>query len=539
VKIFKFFRQKLWVKVLFPILIAQLIVLSVIIGVNIQRQNKTQAQISAHDGENLALAVEGGMIDALAVGDNEIVVKQFERLKEKVAGLDVTIFDFNGDVTFSSNARYVGRNIAQYLNSKTIANQASVMLKTGQAPKQSFKERIDSIRYMSIFKPILNDSRCFHCHGRSRKVLGGMHVRTSIEKALLSSESTRNISILGGILGAALLGLIVYALFHKLVNKAVQRLLDLGGKMREGDLTCQVEVKGFDEISHMSARMNMVNATLKKMIREISNSSHSLSEDSASQAASLEETTASVNQMATMIKNNVDHTHQADELMEAAGQVFVKSKDAMAEVTEAMTAISSASQETSKIIKTIDEIAFQTNLLALNASVEAARAGEAGAGFAVVADEVRNLALRAADAARNTSDLIEQTVNKIEVGSQRVQVTNEHFSDLSSKIDAFSRLIHEIADASGEQLQGISQINKAVTLIDDSTQQNSVLAERLAKAADRFKIDDAPIPQTHTSGDIWAKDPNRGRHSQYHNTNHTSTAQEMMPGRKRLELPEP
>ena len=498
-KIFKILREKLWIKVLVPVLMAQLLVLTAIIGINIYRQNQNQAQMSAHDSENLALAIEGGMIDALAVGDNEIVVKQFERLKEKVAGLDVMIFDFNGDVTFSSNPQVIGQNIEAYVKEGFITGQALAMLNTGKTPEQPFRERIDNTRYMSIFKPILNDSRCFHCHGSSRKVLGGMHVRTSIEGALVSSQQTRNISIIGGVLGIVLLSLIVYILFHQLVNKAVRKLLDLGGKMREGDLTHQVEVKGRDEISHMSARMNLVNSKLQAMIHDIAESSHTLSEDSSAQASSLEETSASVHQMATMIKNNVDHTHKADELMQSAGQVFVKSKDSMAEVTGAMAAIANASEETSKIIKTIDEIAFQTNLLALNASVEAARAGEAGAGFAVVADEVRNLALRAADAARNTSTLIEETVQKIDAGSKRVEITNTNFSELSSKIEAFSRLISEIATASNEQLQGIDQISQAVTLIDTNTQQNARLAERLAEAADRFKTDNRSNPETYAT----------------------------------------
>ncbi|HMK65117.1 MAG TPA: methyl-accepting chemotaxis protein, partial [Thermodesulfobacteriota bacterium] len=148
--------------------------------------------------------------------------------------------------------------------------------------------------------------------------------------------------------------------------------------------------------------------------------------------------------------------------------------------------ISAASEETGKIVKTIDEIAFQTNLLALNAAVEAARAGEAGAGFAVVADEVRNLALRAADAAKNTSNLIEGTVKKIRTGSDVVQQTNQTFEKVAKSSKKVAELVGEIATASNEQAQGIEQINKAMSEMDRVVQRNAASAEESASASEEM-----------------------------------------------------
>jgi methyl-accepting chemotaxis protein len=158
----------------------------------------------------------------------------------------------------------------------------------------------------------------------------------------------------------------------------------------------------------------------------------------------------------------------------------------MGQLIEAMKEISKSSEETQKIVKTIDEIAFQTNLLALNAAVEAARAGEAGAGFAVVADEVRNLAMRAAEAAKNTSSLIDGSVKRIKDGTGLVDHTNGAFSEVAASSKKIADLVAEINAASTEQSQGIDQINKAVSEMDKVVQQNAATAEESASAAEEM-----------------------------------------------------
>jgi len=219
---------------------------------------------------------------------------------------------------------------------------------------------------------------------------------------------------------------------------------------------------------------------------QVAAASQHLATGASQQASALEETTSSLEEMASMTRQNADHSAQAKVLMGEAHKIVERVDTQMKKMVTAIQDVTRSSEETGKIIKTIDEIAFQTNLLALNAAVEAARAGEAGAGFAVVADEVRNLAMRAAEAAKNTSSLIEKTIATVKTSRDLTQQTRDAFQENVEISGKVGHLIDEIAIASREQAQGIEQIGNAVAEMDKVVQQTAANAEESASASEEM-----------------------------------------------------
>ena len=281
---------------------------------------------------------------------------------------------------------------------------------------------------------------------------------------------------------------------HSRVKKQIERTLWIISAITLGMILLALGVSFLFTIRSISNPINSVVRKLSKgaeqvasAAHELSDSSQTLSEGASEQAASLEETSSSLEEISSMTKQNAENASQADSLMKNTNRIVVEAKEAMEKLTTAMDGIAKSSEETSKIIKTIDEIAFQTNLLALNAAVEAARAGEAGTGFAVVADEVRNLAMRAAEAAKDTATLIEQNVVQIGQGAEMVAQTNKTFSEVAQSADKAAQLVGEIALASNEQAQGIEQINRAIEEMDKVVQRSAANAEESASASEQLR----------------------------------------------------
>ncbi len=290
------------------------------------------------------------------------------------------------------------------------------------------------------------------------------------------------------VLGVAIVSSVLISLVTtRLVTRPVSDAILVIQRIAEGDLTQEIGLVSRDEIGQLAQSVDTMRMKMGETVGQSVAMSQDLSEAASAQAASLEETSSSLEEMTSQTRQTAGNAAQANNLMSAAQQTIEKANVSMIGLTDSMKEIATGSEQTQKIVKTIDEIAFQTNLLALNAAVEAARAGEAGAGFAVVADEVRNLAIRAAEAAKNTSGLIEDIVKKIRNGEKLVGVTNEAFKGIMESSGKVVQLIAEIAGSSQEQSLGIDQVSRTVAEMNNLTQQNAAGAEELASIMAMFR----------------------------------------------------
>ena len=280
----------------------------------------------------------------------------------------------------------------------------------------------------------------------------------------------------------------------------IQEAASVLQKAADKDMTARVtgEYKGqLDEfkqdinstLESLDDALTQVNESVEQVSsasNQIASGSQSLAEGTNEQASSIEEVSSSLEEMASMTRQNSDNAKQANSLSSSARDSADKGNKAMERMSSAIDKIKESSDQTAKIVKTIDEIAFQTNLLALNAAVEAARAGEAGKGFAVVAEEVRNLAQRSAEAAKNTAEMIEEAVENANGGVSISQEVAGFLKEISEGSGKVNDLVSEITAAAEEQSQGIDQINTAVSQMDKVTQMNASNSEESASAAEEL-----------------------------------------------------
>jgi len=239
-------------------------------------------------------------------------------------------------------------------------------------------------------------------------------------------------------------------------------------------------------IQGITASLGLVGDQVSSASSQVSRSSQGLAQGASDQASSIQETSASLEELASMASGNADNAQEASNLSIQTSDTANTGAESMQKLMDAMTGINESSREVAKVAKGIEEIAFQTNLLALNAAVEAARAGEAGAGFAVVAEEVRNLAQKSSEQAQVTSRLIMESHNRTEDGTRQAQEANESLQAILTSVEKVTNLVREISAASKEQAQGIEQINAAVLRMDQVVQQNSASSEESASASQQL-----------------------------------------------------
>jgi methyl-accepting chemotaxis protein len=321
----------------------------------------------------------------------------------------------------------------------------------------------------------------------------GQEMRIDAQKAFKRTSAI----IVGAILiGLGLAGLLSFLLLRSILG-ALSAAVSIADRIASGELGNNVRVGGHDELGSLLDSLRRMDSKLVEIVgevrgsadavgsaaRQLSHGNDDLSQRTQEQAAALEETASSMEEMTATVKQNADNARQANQLAVGAREQAERGGAVVQRAIGAMGEINTSSRKIADIIGVIDEIAFQTNLLALNAAVEAARAGEQGRGFAVVATEVRNLAQRSASAAKEIKGLINDSVDKVKVGSELVDESGKTLSEIMESVKKVTDIVAEIAAASEEQSAGIEQVNNAITQMDNVTQQNAAVVEQASAAS--------------------------------------------------------
>lgn len=457
-----------------------------------QRQKLLQQGLET--GRLLADSVYASIKHPMATGAEAALEQQLVDIGNKFSNLEIYIYDFAGKVTYANREQLLRKDLRSLDISSGVMKHIEDALSEKAVEQKVALEDVSTRPRITVITPILNEPSCYHCHGSSRKVLGGLLVRQDASALFAYLKNVRIFTAAGSLLGTIVLAGALVLILSRFVTRPLERIVAGIRRLAEGDLTVELAHQSRDELGELTTSVNYLSESLRGTIDQARETALRVSEGSSQQAASIEETSASLEEISSIIRQGAEKYAEADTMMRDNEGKLLEADRVMKACISSLDEIVTTTETMAKIIKDIEEIAFRTNLLALNAAVEAARAGEAGQGFAVVADEVRSLARRTAEAAKSTGDLIRTAQLKTQEGRTLVQKTSAAYEKVAIQNKKISQLIKDVASSSREQSLGVEQISRAVHELDQVIRGFTAVKDQLTRVIGFFKTNGREDP---------------------------------------------